>query len=187
MRMTAGASLLTVVGVVSVAAFAQTQTRPQTDAPVPASGSAQTSQAQASEDVLTLEVTPPRLTLAVGERTTLSAAVRDADGAPVDDATVVFYSRSRRSVAVTRRGAVEAFRPGEFMLVALVPENPDDQGRRAAARVRVEIPVVVPPPPVERVTFVDVPPKFYVGTRPRLQVEAVDTLGTRRPRPRGPM
>ena len=136
-------------------------------------------QDQAQGEELTIEVEPTLLTLEVGDKATLSATVRNAAGAAVDDATVVYYSRARRNVGVTRAGEVEAYRPGEFTLVALVPEDPDDDASaRTAARVRVEIPVTVPLPPIDRVTFTDVPPKFYVGTHPRLSAEVVDTLGT---------
>ena len=72
---------------------------------------------------LVVEVQPAELTLAVGGTRRLAATVRRADGTVVDDARVVFYSRARRSVSVTRRGDVEAHRPGEFTLVALVPAS----------------------------------------------------------------
>ena len=35
----------------------------------------------------------------------------------------------------------------------------------------------MPQPPVTEVAFTDIPPKFYVGTRPRLRVEVVDAVG----------
>ena len=129
---------------------------------------------------LTLTVEPDTVTLAVGESTTLAATVRDADGNRVDDVAVVFYSRARRTVGVTRKGRVEAHRPGNVTLIALVPTDPDDTSRRPDARVRVEIAVTVPRPPVERVAFRDLPPKFYIGTRPRIRADAVDTMGADR-------
>ena len=129
---------------------------------------------------LTVQVEPSELTLDVGETARLSATVRDAQGAVLDDATVMFYSRARRSVSVTRSGVVEAYRPGEHTLVALVPADPAEPARRRNALARVEIPVRVPLPPVERVGFVDVPAKFYAGTHPRLGVEVIDASGARR-------
>ena len=126
---------------------------------------------------LVIEVEPPALTLDVGGTVRLAATVRDADGAVMEDAVVVFYSRARRSVSVTRSGTVEAYRPGEFTLVALVPADPDDPGRRPAGMARVEVPVTVPQPPVDRVRFTGIPPRFYAGTHPRLGVEVVDTSG----------
>ncbi len=129
---------------------------------------------------LVIEVEPAQLTLAVGSTRRLAATVRRTDGTVVDDATVVFYSRARRSVSVTRRGDVEARRPGEFTVVALVPANRGDAGRRPDSIARTEVAVTVPHPPVEHVRFTAVPPKFYVGTHPRLAVEVVDTSGALR-------
>ena len=130
---------------------------------------------------LRVEVEPSSLTLQVGDTQILTAVVRNGEGEVVEDVAVVFYSRSRRDVAVTREGVVEAFRPGEFVLVALVPADPGETRRQPEAITRVEIPVTVPQPPIVEVRFLDVPPKFYVGTRPRFRFEAVDALGVLRP------
>ena len=138
---------------------------------------AQQAPGEAPAAALAIEVEPPELTLEVGGKAQLEATVRDADGAVVEDAVVVFYSRARRSVSVTRGGAVEAYRPGEHTLVALVPADPQDSSRRPRGVARVEVPVSVPPPPVERVRFTGVPQRFYAGTHPRLDVEVVDTSG----------
>ena len=142
-------------------------------------GAAQTPEPE-EQDGLTIEVSPTRLILGVGDKASLVATVRDADGAVVDDATVIYFSRARRSVGVTREGEVEAYRSGDFTLIALVPKDPADASRRPDARVRVEVAVTVPLPPVERVVFTRVPAKFYVGTRPQVAVEVVDTIGDTR-------
>ena len=138
---------------------------------------AQQAPAEAPAAELVIEVEPSELTLEVGGKAQLGATVRDADGAVVEDAVVVFYSRARRSVSVTRSGAVEAYRSGEHTLVALVPADPQDSSRRPRGIARVEVPVSVPPPPVERVRFTGVPQRFYAGTFPRLDVEVVDASG----------
>ena len=145
-----------------------------------AQGTAQTPEPDAQAEGLTIEVSPTRLTLGVGDTATLVATVRDADGAVVDDARVVYFSRARRSVSVTREGEVEAHRSGDFTLIVLVPKDPADDSRRPDARVQVEVAVAVPLPPVERVAFTRVPPKFYVGTRPQIAVEVVDAIGNTR-------
>ena len=136
--------------------------------------------AQEPSEDWTLEIEPARLTLEVGETQTLTAIVRDPDGQAVKDATIVYFSRARRSVGVTRDGQVVAYRPGDFTLVALLPRDADDDSRRPDAVVRTEVQVTVPLPPIGQVTFVDLPPKFYVGTRPQLQVEIVDSTGAKR-------
>lgn len=127
---------------------------------------------------LTLEVRPSRLVLEVGETARFVATVRTGDGEVVDDSEVIYFSRARRSVSVTRDGRVEAYRPGDFTLVALVPVETDDDSRRPDARVRVEIEVTVPLPATEEVTFMAVPSNYYVGTNPRLEVQVTDTLRT---------
>ena len=135
---------------------------------------------QAGGPSLTIEVEPTALTLAVGETAELKATVRDASGEADEDASVMYYSRARHSVGVSRSGVVEAYRPGQFTVVALVPRDARETGRRREAVARVEVPVTVPPPPIDRVTFVDIPAKFYAGTRPRFRVEVADTIGTAR-------
>ena len=129
---------------------------------------------------LTIEVTPTELTLDVGRSAQLSTTVRDADGTVVDGAAVMYYSRARRSVGVSREGRVEAFRPGTFTLVVLVPANSNDRSRRPEARARAEVAVTVPQPPITEVTFTGVPARFYAGTRPRLVVMLRDRTGVRR-------
>ena len=126
---------------------------------------------------VSIEVTPGRLTLGVGETATLTPTVRNAAGETLDPARVVYFSRARRSVTVSADGEVEAFRPGEFTLVALVPENPADERARPDARVETEVLVSVPRPPVVQVRFTRVPPKFYVGTRPQLTAQVTDAVG----------
>ena len=80
------------------------------------------------DSVTSVEVTPSSLTLEVGETATLTATALDAEGNPVE-APIVFISRSRRNVGVTNQGEVEAFRPGEYTIVAMVPRNGDPDDR----------------------------------------------------------
>ena len=134
--------------------------------------------AQVPAEDWTLEVEPETLTLAVGQKQTLKGIVRDSNGQEVKDATIIYFSRARRNVGVTRDGEVEAYRSGNFMLVALVPRDAEDNSRRPISAVRIEIPVIVTLPPVSQISFVDFPPKFYVGTRPKIEVAMSDTSGT---------
>ena len=75
--------------------------------------------AQVPAEDWTLEVEPETLTLAVGQKQTLKGIVRDSNGQEIKDVTIIYFSRARRNVGVTRDGEVEAYRPGNFMLVAL--------------------------------------------------------------------
>ena len=123
-----------------------------------------------------LDVEPLALTLEVGEQTKLSFSVRDGAG-DVIDKPVVFYSRSRQSVSVSAAGDVEALRPGEHVLVALVPKDPDAEPRRAEPLLKQEIEVSVPLPPISELRFETLPEQVFVGTRVRVGVVALDTLG----------
>lgn len=78
-----------------------------------------------------------RVELEVGERHHLSAEVRDAGGELLDR-TVVFFSRSRQSLSVDATGEVRALRPGDHVVVALVPKNVEDEPRRLSAERRDE-------------------------------------------------
>ena len=127
-----------------------------------------------------LVVTPAELTLEVGATASLAAEVRDADGNALER-TVVFYSRSRRFVGVNPAGIVEAHRPGEHTLVAMVPKDPEHTDRRAEPAVMVEIPVTIPNPPIESVAVRNLPGRLYQGTEIALQAEVTDISGTARP------
>ncbi len=123
-----------------------------------------------------LIVTPDELTLEVGDSLTLEAEVRDEEGNPMDR-TVVFYSRRRRAVGVNPAGIVEAYRPGEHTLIAMVPRDPEDNDRRAEPAVQVEIPVTIPNPPVASVEIANMPGHLYAGTAISLRPLVTDTSG----------
>ena len=126
-----------------------------------------------------LIVTPSEVTLEVGETLTLEAEVRDEEGG-VMDRTVVFYSRRRRAVGVNPAGIVEAYRPGEHTLIAMVPRDPEDNNRRAEPAVQVEIPVTIPNPPVATVEVANLPGRLYAGTEISLRALVTDTSGATR-------
>ncbi len=126
-----------------------------------------------------LIVTPSEVTLEVGETLTLEAEVRDEEGG-VMDRTVVFYSRRRRAVGVNPAGIVEAYRPGEHTLIAMVPRDPEDNNRRAEPAVQIEIPVTIPNPPVATVEVANLPGRLYAGTEVSLRALVTDTSGATR-------
>ena len=87
----------------------------------------------------TVVVEPAALTLAVGEKATLKATVRDAEGMVVDR-PVIFFSRARRSVSVdSTSGEVTALRPGNYVILARVPMTPD-AGRRGPSAAETRSP-----------------------------------------------
>ncbi|HEX9700841.1 MAG TPA: hypothetical protein VGD06_15395 [Acidobacteriota bacterium] len=132
-------------------------------------------------------ITPTELRLEVGGKATVSAVVKDADGNVLEGVPVLFFSTSRRALGVTPAGEgepyraeVEAYRAGEFAIMARVPTDPADTGRRGEARVQAEIAVVVPAPPITRIELVGTPPRFYVGTNFRPDVAVTDRTGATR-------
>ena len=139
--------------------------------------SAQEEEAESGPEPAELIITPAELTLEVGESLTLQAEVRDGDGMPMDR-NVVFFSRRRRSVGVNPAGIVEAYRPGEHTLIAMVPRDPEDTDRRAEPAVLVEIPVTIPNPPVASVEIANLPDHLYAGTGLSLRARVVDTSDT---------
>jgi len=126
-----------------------------------------------------LIVTPSEIELEVGGSLTLEAEVRDGEG-NVMEHSVVFYSRRRRSVGVNPAGVVEAYRPGEHIIVAMAPKDPEDTDRRAEPAVVVEIPVTIPNPPVAEVGVANLPGRLYVGTEVGLRPVVTDTSGAKR-------
>ena len=121
-----------------------------------------------------IEVKPATLSLSVGETQQLDAFFVPADGERQADTTVVFFSRARSAVAVTRDGTVEAMKPGTHTVVAMRPAaNRDD-------RLYAEIAVTVPDPPVASVAFDDVPRQVYAGTQVPVAVTAQDARGEAR-------
>ena len=126
-----------------------------------------------------LVVDPPELTLEVGDTAQLSATVKDASGNELERG-VVFFSRARRFVGVNPAGMVEAHRPGEHTLVAMVPREAGVMNRRADMALMVEIPVTVAFPPLERITVAPLPANLYAGTSLPVGALAVDASGAER-------
>jgi hypothetical protein len=127
---------------------------------------------QAQVNPLSLRVHPAELQLEVGETIQLDAEVVDAQGQVLPDTSVVFYSRDREAVRVTRGGEVTARQPGQYTLIAMRPG--DDQ----SDRITQPIPVTVPQPPIERLDLANAPSELYAGTQEPLTVRAVDASGT---------
>ena len=127
------------------------------------------------ERAATLEVTPASLTLEVGEKTKLEAVVKDAEG-NVIPAPVIFISRARRNLGVQASGDVEAYRPGEYTIVAIVPQGEDFNPRNPNQDgVRAEIAVTIPQPPLERIVLSGLSAAMFEGTTLRAKADVYDT------------
>lgn len=121
-----------------------------------------------------LEVEPQRLVLEVGSRAKLKAVVRASAGR-VLDTTVVFLSLSRQSASVNSAGEVAALRPGQHIIVVLVPKDP----RSAESILRREIRVEVLSPPVERLRIAP-PARLLRDSTVLLEVDVIDRSGALR-------
>lgn len=128
-----------------------------------------TTQAFAQEDNSKIELEQEVINLNVGEETKINARVLGPDGEVLPD-TVSFFSRARRSLAVTREGDVKALAPGLFTIMAIRPPG------EGSPMLRAEITVQVEYPPLDRIAFVDAPRKLYEGTTHQLEAEIYDKM-----------
>jgi hypothetical protein len=113
-----------------------------------------------------IQVEPAAPTLQVGETLQFSARYVPAGGSPQPDSTIVFFSRNRTALPVTRSGEATAQAPGTYDVLALRPA----QGNQD--RILERISVTVPKPPVTAVVFTEAPEQLYAGTQGNLRVEA---------------
>ncbi len=124
----------------------------------------------AAQEEKNIVVSVESLMLSLDEETSISAHVEDSEGNVLPD-TVIFFSRSRRSLQVTREGEIKALRPGSFSILALV------LGQNS---LRKNIPVTVAYPPVTSVEFMEMPGNVYEGTSLALNYTVMDASGTER-------
>ena len=106
------------------------------------------------------------LELRVDERVQLEAEVISADGIVLAD-TVVFFSRARRSLVVSRDGELLAIKPGVHIISAMTL-GPD--------RIRQDFEVNVLFPPITHVEWEQAEHTFYSGTLLDLMFEIRDSL-----------
>ena len=158
------ACIVTLVTVSLLSLTALTQANHQETPPAPAS----------------IEISPDRVTLEVGSTASLTAVVRDSDGNVLDDIQVVYLSRSRRSVGVNPAGTIEAYKPGDVEVIAIVPSSPDADPRRDDDALRAVAEVHVPVPPLASVAFAAMPGRYYAGTIVHPEFEMVDVSGAAR-------
>jgi hypothetical protein len=121
---------------------------------------------QIQEAEAKIEVKPSEIKLEVDGEIQLQARVVNAQGQATQD-TVIFYSRSRRSVSVTPEGLVKALKPGTYQLVAVTV---DPQGDRLTRTLYVTVAY----PPLAQITLRDMPQNLYTNTSLSLDYEVRD-------------
>lgn len=111
-----------------------------------------------------------RLELRVNEQMQLQAQVVDESGRVLPD-TVVFFSRARRSLAISREGEVKALKPGTHAFFATtLGEN----------RIRENFELQVLYPPITSIEWTQKNNSFYAGTKLDLNFSVEDSLGSTR-------
>lgn len=161
----------TIVGVLSVSVLAACGAA-RTSMPSPEAAPATPSQPAgeiAGPVLARIEVSPSRLTMAVGGTATVSAQVFGEDGSAVDTA-VTFFSSSRRRLGVNSDGEVTAYGAGSFTVIALV----------RGSGLRGEVSVEVTPPPIAEVEILAAGERFFAGGSLRHAVRVSDTRGVER-------
>jgi len=128
--------------------------------------------AQQSQNGKEIIVEPSPIELNVDEELQLKATVRDANGNATQD-TVIFFSRNRKSVAVTSNGLLKAMEPGDFQLVAITV-GPREQRLTKSLNVKVAF------PPVEQISLVERPNRVYANTTIPLEMKVIDSKGLTR-------
>ena len=117
-----------------------------------------------------IQLLNPSLELRVNERIQLEAEVLNAEGELLPD-TVVFFSRARRSLVVSREGELQAIKPGVHTISAMT---------LGTDRIRQDFEVTVLFPPITRVDWEQASHTFYTGTTLDLAFEVRDSLNVAR-------
>ncbi|MFT4842380.1 MAG: hypothetical protein ACJA0V_004245 [Planctomycetota bacterium] len=148
-RLIASAALLAFAA--STPVLAQQTEKPQTTKPS-AAGS--------------VRVTPAELTLPVGKTEQLSGEIFDVGGRPAKG-SLIYLSRNRRALRVSRTGEVTAVKPGKYEVVVRAVLA---SGRGPEATVVI----TVPHPEPAAIKVHNAPSKLYVGTTVRITGDVVD-------------
>ncbi len=120
--------------------------------------------------VARVDIRPASLTLDVNDTARVTVTALDAQGNRVN-AQVLLFSSSRRAVSVSPEGAVQARRPGEYRLLAVVAGRDTILGE-ASVSVRW--------PAVRTVEITGVPQRVYAGTTIRPGTRIVDVADEER-------
>jgi len=134
-----------------------------------------------------LRIEPRKIVLDVGETARIDARVVDASGEEVE-AKLLFLSRGRRTVSVTREGVVQGIKPGTVEII--VRERQEKAGENQEGRANVgarlsgTVEVTVRPPALERLELITPAAGVFQGTAVTLGLRAVDVNGDEREEPR---
>lgn len=134
-------------------------------------------QLMAQDTGFKLKVTPEKLSLKVGEKAQLKAQVLNEKDEVVTNQQIRYFARGGSAkglvASADSTGLVSAHFPGESMVIVIMP-HPDGKF------LRFNVPVKVEYPPVEKISFVDVPEKVYTGTLTPILTDIRDQMDLER-------
>ena len=123
---------------------------------------------------ITIEFEPESPVLDVGEELQLKGKAVDPDGNVLSE-DLRFFSRARNSVGMSRDGLLTAILPGTFTVSALYTDEENN-------RVIEDLEVTINYPPLESITFTNVPNRMYINSALQIDTDVKDEAGLMRER-----
>ncbi|MTI87009.1 MAG: hypothetical protein FH748_03465 [Balneolaceae bacterium] len=121
------------------------------------------------ESQVQIVVENDNLELNVGDEAVINAKVVDSEGTTLAD-TLIFFSRNRRALSVTRDGHIKALKPGTYNVFIFKTQQNGNPRLRSQATVNVIY------PPLDRIAFNTTPEQLYEGTSIQLEARVYDKL-----------
>ena len=121
---------------------------------------------------ITIEIEPASPVLNIGDELQLTGKAVDSEGNILSE-DLRFFSRARKSVRVNRAGLMSAKLPGTFTISALYTDESNN-------RVIEDLEVSVKYPPLESITFTNLPETIYTQTALQVDTKVMDQAGLAR-------
>ena len=115
---------------------------------------------------ITIKIEPENISLQVGEEVQLNGKAFSADGSVLSD-SLLYFSRARQSLAVTRDGQLKAIQPGSYSVIAIYMDENNN-------RIMESHPVDVVYPPLKSITLLNVQDKMYTNTHLEIETQVTD-------------
>ncbi len=129
--------------------------------------------AQDNDNGLKIVTEPENISLDVGQEMQLNARLIDANGIVQPD-TMLYFSRARRSLSVTRSGLMKALEPGEYTVIVYKTAQGENPVMRKNITVNVNY------PKLDKIVFNDIPETIYEGTSFQVESRVYDVLNFKR-------
>lgn len=119
-----------------------------------------------------IQIEPSSPEIEVGDSLQLSGTAFDEEGNILSD-NLRFFSRARNSVSMSRDGLLTAIKPGTYTVTALYADSENN-------RMMKNIEVKVAYPPLESITFLNLPDRIYSNTALQIETSVMDRAGLER-------